>query len=674
MDYSSSFIKKLPAFFAALVIIIGSLAISRVIVYEYTNPKVFAIEIGMAITMALVLIFYPFAFWKKALKQPIAWGVGLFLLTLVITTLTSIDRITSWFGNIDRGTGTFFIGMLAIAAIALGSVLTKDMARKYLLVPITISASALVASLYAEQIGWKVLLTAAQGGFLGNNSLVGTYLLMALFITIYLWLSSKTVRSKWIYGILIAFLFINPIFVNFSFFNNIHQGLFGLIGVAKGATISTIIGLIVSAGVWMVTSQKRIRKIIGTCLLVVVVIVSTVGILQLVKPQSSLHAWFVKQETDVRFIYWHIGMEGFKARPVVGSGPETYGYTYQKYFNPIVMLESHSGEIWSNKPHNMFIQVLSETGMVGMIGYAALFIGLIYSLVQLYVIEGDRRLLISMSGLLAAYMFNNLILFDTVTSYLILFMIIAYCIASVPSQPEAWPEIIWQKILRYILAIGIVCITMIIVIPQIVKTNRAYKEFIIPLDQRAAYYEKVENTASYGSALFLAQRADFSYESVFFPNLSEILQQNKTNRIIAATDIQALIDAMQNSFKKYPVNEEGELSIGRLANIKMVILNAPDTVLLATMKNAAMEAITIGPTNPNGYLLLGQEYIYQQDYAQAYAEFEKARALEPAFIQPQLALINLAQLLHDQNRLAFYIMRAQQQSPDFNALVKIQKQ
>jgi hypothetical protein len=207
---------------------------------------------------------------------------------------------------------------------------------------------------------------------------------------------------------------------------------------------------------------------------------------------------------------------------------------------------------------------------------------------------------------------------------------------------------------------------LLLVIPQIVKTHRAYEEFILPLSVRTTWYQKVEDTASYGSGLFLAQRADFAYQSVFGPNLQQIMQQDDTNKKIAADSIQGLIDALQVSFKRYPINEQGELAMGRLASTKMVILDAPDPLSIATMKAAGEAAIAISPTNPSGYLLLGQEYVYEENYTQAYALFEQARLLEPAVLQPQLALVNLANVLHDP-KLAFYIARAKQESPQFAA-------
>jgi O-antigen ligase len=669
MENIPSTVKKIPAILAALVVIVGSLVISKVLTYEYINTKAFAIEIGLAIVVALTLWIFPVSIWKKVVSQPVTWGIALFSLTLLISTLASMDHTTSWFGNIDRGTGTLLLLILASAAVALGATLDRVQARKYILLPITISGALLALSIYAEEAGWGVLRTATHGGFLGNTSVTGTYFLCTIFITLYLLLRSSKLLIKIVYGAALAVMVLNTTFVNISFFTH-PQGLFSLIGEAKGAAMSLLVGLGISASVWLATSSDNQKKNIGRILFIAILAVSALGIVELVQPQSAVHSWFVKQETDVRFVYWNIALKGFAAHPIVGTGPETYGYTYQTYFNPIVMLKSHSGELWSNKPHNMYLQVASETGIIGSIGYLALFAGLLWSIVRLYRSGRDRRFLVTVVGLLAAYLLNNVIFFDTVTSYLLLFMITAYVMAATPYEVVPAIEPVWQKVARGIKGIAIVVVVLLIVIPQITKTHRAYKEFLLPLDQRATYYQTVENTSSYGSALFIAQRADFSYQSIFSPNLQEILQQNQGNRTIAAQDIQGLIDTTKRSMTTYRPNEQGELAVARFESIKMVILNAPDAASLASMKAAAQSAMALAPTNPNGYILLGQEAIYEQKYADAYTAFEQARHLEPALPEAQFALVNLANLLHDQKRLTFYVLRAKQESPDFAAVVK----
>lgn len=286
-------------------------------------------------------------------------------------------------------------------------------------------------------------------------------------------------------------------------------------------------------------------------------------------------------------------------------------------------------------------------------------------------------MLAAMSGLLAAYFINNLIFFDTLTSYFLLFMIMAFVIAATPytgTQKTIAEFSIKEKeraegerLLRWIAALVVIIAVPLIAVPQLMKTHRAYKEFLLPLSDRITYEQYVEDTSSYGSGLFLAQRADFSFQSVYSPNLSQIMQQTPENKTVAANAIQGIIDTIKESDKRYPMNEQGELAMGRLASIKMVVLNAADPASLATMKAAALNAITLSPTNVNAYILLGQEYVYEQKYDDAYAAFEKARALEPALSQPHLAMINLANITLDRKKFDFFVARAKAESPDFVA-------
>ncbi len=238
----STTVKRLPAIFTALTIIFGTLVVSSVVNYSYINPKLFTIEAGLALVIALVLMLYPFGVWKKVIHQPITWGAKLFVFTALISTFFSIDKTTSWFGSVDRGTSTFFLIILLTAACAIGTVFNKVQARKYILLPISITAGILAISTYIGQAAtWSILKTAGIGGFVGNSSIAGTYLLMAFFITGYLLLSESSRWGKWLYGIALACIIINPVFINTAFFSSGAHGLFALVGDAKGATASVIL-------------------------------------------------------------------------------------------------------------------------------------------------------------------------------------------------------------------------------------------------------------------------------------------------------------------------------------------------------------------------------------------------------------------------------------------------
>ncbi len=270
--------------------------------------------------------------------------------------------------------------------------------------------------------------------------------------------------------------------------------------------------------------------------------------------------------------------------------------------------------------------------------------------------------------MIAALMINNLIFFDTVTSYFVLFMLVAYLISRSPYEfvPSRQREGSAQKSIRWTLVLGVLILVFAISVPQIKKAYYGAKEFTLPLDKRASWYQKVEDASPYGSSLFISQRADIAYAHVFEPNLASIMQQNEANKAVAITAIQGLIDALRISMEEYSKNEQGEMVLGKLAGIKMVIQNKIDPVSLGIMKQAAQEAILLAPNNPNAYLLLGQGYVYEQQYDEAFEQFEKARMLEPQVAQPHLSLISLAKLVGDNKKVVLYEKRALQESPYFS--------
>ncbi len=660
--------KTIVAVFTTITTLVGTLVISQVVTYTYINSKLFVYEIGLACILASALVIGKGS-WEKIKTQPIVWGVTAYALALAAALLFSHDKTLSWLGAIDRGTGVMFLLLGMAASIAIGITLSKKDAKRFLLIPIVGAGVIIVGSVWLEVHGAAFLRDAGGGGLIGNSSMAATFLLFAQFSDAYLFLTSRKVL-KWMYGIIFLILVCNPVFIAFKS----ASGVFLHIGAAKGATISLVFGMIVSLGVWLSTKKTPSKKIIGRLIVALSTMIAIVGVLLLVSPHSRLHVWFVDQETSTRFIYWHAAIKGFEAHPLLGTGPETYPYTYQTYFNPVVMLKTSSGEIWSNKPHNAYLQVLSETGTMGAIAYLLLLIGIMVGVRRIYTHGGDAGGMTMFSGLFVAYLLNNLIFFDTITSYYALFLFLAFLISAVPDIPmDAQHTARSFRILRWAIASVVLIVVSITATRQLQKAYRAHEEFIVPLDQRISFYKKVENTSPYGSGLFLAQRADFTYQSVYLPSLQDILKQSKTNQAIVVQAVQGLIDQLKTDMATYPPNEQEELAIGRLASLKVVLLNAPDPVSLATMKAAAQEAIILSPANPQGYLLLGQAYVYEQKYDEAYATFDSARRLLPAFSDPHHALINLALFLHDQKKAALYTQQAINESPDFVAELLTQK-
>lgn len=73
----------------------------------------------------------------------------------------------------------------------------------------------------------------------------------------------------------------------------------------------------------------------------------------------------------IRLIVWKGAIDVFKHNPILGTGVETFGYSYWQ-FRPV---EHNSNSEWDflyNKAHNEYLNILANTGIIGFISYAFL--------------------------------------------------------------------------------------------------------------------------------------------------------------------------------------------------------------------------------------------------------------------------------------------------------------
>lgn len=116
-----------------------------------------------------------------------------------------------------------------------------------------------------------------------------------------------------------------------------------------------------------------------------------------------------------RFIAWTASFKAFLDRPVFGWGWENFYYALNAHYDP-VFLRQGIGETFFDKPHNILIEFLATTGVIGFVAYMVL-IGM-----ALWAARRHPWML----AVLGLYVVQNMFAFDTVTSYIMFFIVLAY--------------------------------------------------------------------------------------------------------------------------------------------------------------------------------------------------------------------------------------------------------
>ena len=129
---------------------------------------------------------------------------------------------------------------------------------------------------------------------------------------------------------------------------------------------------------------------------------------------------------------WNMAYQGFKEHPMLGWGMENFNYVFNKYYDPNMWGQ----EQWFDRAHNVFFDWLIAGGLPALLGYLSLFGCAIYCIWR----RADELSIVEKSvltGLLGGYFFQNLFVFDNLTSLIYFGTILAYIDGMSHTQVES---------------------------------------------------------------------------------------------------------------------------------------------------------------------------------------------------------------------------------------------
>ncbi len=326
-----------------------------------------------------------FIFRRTILDLPIF----IFLATQLISTLLSIDPLTSWLGYYSRFNGGF-ISSVCYALFYWAFVSNIDSKKALKLVNATLISAGIV-SVYGvlEHFGidknlWEQDVQSRVFSTLGQPNWLAAWLVALMPITWAFLLDFKvSFKSKkyWYY------FFLSILFFWTLIFSKSRSGFVGF-----GVVFLTF---------WIIylwPKRKEIKKhlvpfaVITTPLFLVCLISGT-------QWTPSIRDLMVKKESRqtsenqtgataletggtesgaIRKIVWKGAFGVWLHYPVFGSGVETFAYSYYQYRPAEHNLTSEWDFIY-NKAHNEYLNFLANSGLVGLLSYLTL---IVFSLIQ----------------------------------------------------------------------------------------------------------------------------------------------------------------------------------------------------------------------------------------------------------------------------------------------------
>ncbi len=144
----------------------------------------------------------------------------------------------------------------------------------------------------------------------------------------------------------------------------------------------------------------------------------------IIKNNSSLNrlaSISLEDRTTIsRFIIWNMALKGAADRPIAGWGQENFNFVFNKYYDPAM----YSQEQWFDRAHNEFLDWLIAGGVPAMLLYISFFLLAVWAIIRAEPLSVAEKA--ALLGLLTAYVFNNLFVFDNLISLVYFYTILAF--------------------------------------------------------------------------------------------------------------------------------------------------------------------------------------------------------------------------------------------------------
>ena len=333
-----------------------------------------------------------------------------------------LDPFKSFWSNYERMEGfALLLHLFGYFILAITVLQTEKLWVRFFQVSIAVSAAMGIYGVIQLAGGAQIHQGGVRlDGSFGNAAYLSSYLLFHIFLAGLL--LAKELRNRsglaslpYAYG---AVIFLN-LFV--LYFTATRGAILGLIG---GAVLSALLIALFARG----DKERVIRKwsvgfVAGIALLVFGFILAKDTDFVRNSPVLARFASISLEETTTksRFLIWDMAIKGFRERPVLGWGQENFNFVFNKYYDP----QMYAQEPWFDRAHNIIFDWLIAGGVLGLLAYLSLFAAALRLLWRkASVMPAVEKSILT--GLLAAYFFQNLFVFDNLITYILFFSVLGY--------------------------------------------------------------------------------------------------------------------------------------------------------------------------------------------------------------------------------------------------------
>ena len=610
-----------------------SLYISKNLFFPYVTGRAFLfrilVELMVAGWVGLMVLN-----WQKYRPRwgAVAVGVAALIVVVGLADLFGVNPFLSFWSRMERMDG--YINLLHLAAFffVLANVLRARW--EWNVIFASFAATAMGQVIYAlMQKAGKI--PATIGGFrvegmFGNPTYLAAFLLLAFGFSLVLIIRARQAWQRWVL-LAVEALIVVTIYLSATR------------GVMVGMTVAAV--LFAVGFLWMSRGGvggaiQRGRKI-AIALLVLAVGLPALLYLgrgtAIVRGNETLNRLasisLNDRTTQARMLVWSLAWRGVEERPVLGWGQENFTDVFNKYYDPAL----YNQESWFDRAHNFIFDWLTAAGFAGLLAYLFLVVSMAVAFYRYSRRAEDWRgkteglVLLS---LLAAYLIQNLFVFDNYGTYLGFYTLMAYAVFLGRERREDGDELNVQgeRVSKAMMAAGVVVAVFIVTgwwsiyqpyrqaATVIEATKLLYGTHSVGDEVKNKFLEAVE-ISSVGRAEAREQMGKIVNDIL---NTAAGRQSPKENR---EAFVKAMLSEMESEIASKPDNLRTRLFLGtiytRFAEIDKSFLDKGTAHL--------EEAIRISPRKQQVYFALAENYMKQNEGEKAFQLLGKAVELAPEY-------------------------------------------
>ncbi len=368
---------KISRFFLFLVplslVVVSNSTLFPFIVGKYS---VFRAATDLALIFFLLGVIFDSVEWPavkeriiKVFKNPLVIAVSVFAVAFLLACFFGYDASASFWANFERGEGGLqVLTLYTFFLLALLLFRKEEDWRKFLKISLVSAVLMIFYGILAGLnvqgfIGVPLNFANRFEGSLGNPAYVAPYLVFSIFFALYFFISSKSRNVK------IFMVGLSAIFLLF-FIMSQTRGAF--LGLAAGIGVFLVYLIFSLGGQW--------RKWGSAILIVLVISMGTLAFFSRTPFVEKLPGGRLFQislndsSAQTRIWTWGSALQGFVERPVFGWGPENFAVVFDKFLNPRHFVPGQNSQTWFDRAHDVYIDYLTETGVLGFLSYLGIFI------------------------------------------------------------------------------------------------------------------------------------------------------------------------------------------------------------------------------------------------------------------------------------------------------------